>query len=755
MSFIKLSALPQVLNSAVGAASIIPLVNSANSTTSGMLLSQFDLRYLPQAIFLATGALPYASAAGVAASLPAGTPGQVLTMSGGLPSWASPGGGLSPWATTTVYAAGNVVTEANTAYYCLVGHTAGTFSTDVQSGYWIPLSLPALNPNLMTANFNFEDNTPGGWTACNAALTNGLPSAVGSGGNAFSSSNGGTAKGANTSAPATTNSSPIDGTYSLNFATTGAGTIGDGYITQKIALSSAYQAKVLTIKFKYKVASGTPALPGTSSNTYACAAYDVTNNSWLSMAGNFNFTQSSGVGDFVGTCQTNLTTAAIQIFIYNPVAPTGASSLLIDNVYIGQQTAPLGPVMGDFNSNLSFTVSPGFGTVSQSNIQSKRVGDSLEVYGSWNVGTVTATTAYLGIPFTIDSSKLNTNNAFQKVGSWTQMTSGSSPIPSSNVTGDIFYDGSTNGFVFFGANVSSSIYQKIAVNACWASGSSISFMFRLPIAGWSSNQVQSSDTDTRVVTAVINQLSSLAVTGGSPILLSNVLNDTHAAYNASTGKYTVPVTGYYDVTINGIYQSGTQGNLYLYKNGSFYCWLCSTPTTLITGGSTQVYCNAGDYLTFVSGSSITLNYGAGQYGPFATITRRSGPAVIAATESVNLSVNTCTSTASASTPFVFTNVVRDSHHAYNTSTGQWTCPVSGFYSIMESVYTNSTAVASIYINGVAVAQSVAGIAGSSGSPTSTQYPLKAGDIVDIRPANTQTALGGSALNNFSIARLGN
>lgn len=42
----------------------------------------------------------------------------------------------SAWVTTTVYAAGDVVTESSVVYECREGHTAGTFATDLAAGKW-------------------------------------------------------------------------------------------------------------------------------------------------------------------------------------------------------------------------------------------------------------------------------------------------------------------------------------------------------------------------------------------------------------------------------------------------------------------------------------------------------------------------------------------------------------------------------------------------------------------------------------------
>ncbi len=40
------------------------------------------------------------------------------------------------WVTTTTYAAGNYITNGGTTYKCVVGHTSGTFATDLSNGKW-------------------------------------------------------------------------------------------------------------------------------------------------------------------------------------------------------------------------------------------------------------------------------------------------------------------------------------------------------------------------------------------------------------------------------------------------------------------------------------------------------------------------------------------------------------------------------------------------------------------------------------------
>ena len=49
------------------------------------------------------------------------------------------------WATLTAYIVGNIRVNGNYHYYCKEAHTSGTFATDLASGYWRRMDLPATN----------------------------------------------------------------------------------------------------------------------------------------------------------------------------------------------------------------------------------------------------------------------------------------------------------------------------------------------------------------------------------------------------------------------------------------------------------------------------------------------------------------------------------------------------------------------------------------------------------------------------------
>jgi microcystin-dependent protein len=222
----------------------------------------------------------------------------------------------------------------------------------------------------------------------------------------------------------------------------------------------------------------------------------------------------------------------------------------------------------------------------------------------------------------------------------------------------------------------------------------------------------SNDTDTRVVAArAVLTTAGTTLNGNAYNRLNynSVQYDTHSAITTGAGvwKYTIPIGGYYKIgaSINtGAVVPAT------------YCQILMTP--VINGvvnsdvvlshirqstisfnkpsGSTQYKFNAGDYFYIQSicdnpVNSATLN--EPETG-WVTVERLSGPATIAASETVAASYNSSTTVfpvGPSETTIVNPNKVYDSHNAYNSSTGIYTVPISGKYRLTSYVYSGSSA----------------------------------------------------------------
>jgi len=104
----------------------------------------------------------------------------------------------------------------------------------------------------------------------------------------------------------------------------------------------------------------------------------------------------------------------------------------------------------------------------------------------------------------------------------------------------------------------------------------------------------------------------------------------------------------------------------------------------MVGGSDLITCRAGDKvkirLTSTLADSCTTN-------SYFAIDRISGPSAIADTEKIAASYTNSTTNIPNNTPTVaiLTTKVFDTHGAYNTTTGEFTCPAAGIYDVHAMV----------------------------------------------------------------------
>ena len=626
-------------------------------------------------------------------------------------------------------------------------------------------------------NGSFQNGTTTGWSLGTiGTLTNGLPTGTPTFGSGASGN----------LSISTITSGTLGGTYSLSLASSSATTAGNMVAYGPFSIDIEDQAKVLQILGYYSVAvNGLTAtgLGGTSSNNIAFALYDATNSSWLSSAGNFNFTQSTGVGKFLGTCQTNSTTASMYLCIYFPVATTSATTFYLKDVFVGPQIAPSGPVVTDWQSYTpTFT---GFGTVTGVNFYSRRVGDSLEVQGFFTPGTPTATQAQITLGF--GGGNANVVVDATKIASTSIVGKGNINAASTTYFGvDVLATGGNN-YVTIGLQSSTASSATSANgNALPGTNSQNAYFFKVPIVGWSSNTSMSSDTDTRVIALSANNPSGTPSTSASTVIYSTVNKDSAGSYNSSTGVYTVPVSGWYSVSASTLiqstsYVSGNENQMQIQRNGTgiFYgtqYWFGSTVNNSLQCVVSGIYYyNAGDTIQIAAStnSSGTLTWaGAGSYS-YLSINRLSGPAVIAATESVYARYTSSSGTSltgNTATLIAYPTKVSDTHSAYNTSTGIYTVPVSGEYEVSGMValsaisqssntdgaeiqlYQNGSEYASIALCRIQASNTIAPV--TSGT---VLVHCNAGDQLQIYGLTTATnTLDTSPFRNyFQIKRIGN
>lgn len=582
------------------------------------------------------------------------------------------------------------------------------------------------------------------------------------------------------------NTGQLAGGNSLRTASSAAWAAGQGFISSPFTIDIEDQAKAMTFKAYYK-AFANPAngnFSGTSANTFAVYIYDVTNSAWIQPSGVYGLTQSSGVGMVSGTFQSTSNSTQYRIAVLAVNASAGAITMYWDDFFVGPQSAPIGPVLGDWQKDIN--ASGNFTSNTVYNVFKRRVGDSMEIMGFVTfTGAPNATTFSLNIPDgkTIDVNKFPEDGVHNALFGYAY----ANDAGSTNYSGAVIYAGSLTSFTIATATGSGAGIWSNTVPFSFNNTDSINFHLKVPIVGWSSNVQSSGDTDTRVVSFKIDDTvvtPTSAGFGGANTLIFNgtPLDDTHGTYNPTTGQYTVPVSGKYLVrgrgSIQATYASGNQSTITVYQNSVLKA---SGPTRVSAAVTQNVYnniqtelvCNAGDIIelrlvTAATGPSIVVD-GVGSYS--FEVNRISGPSVIAASETVACkycnTLSSVISTSSGSTALPFNVKNFDTHNAFNTSTGQYTVPVSGIYRA-ESFLSTGTATTTgqawvliIMKNGVNEVQSLrigTGSANTSlGHSAGTIIKANAGDIIEVRAfmdtGGSITLLGGE-ISQFSIHRIG-
>jgi hypothetical protein len=551
--------------------------------------------------------------------------------------------------------------------------------------------------------------------------------------------------GAPASTIAVSTNSSLAGTTNLLWTKSAANRQGEGWSTD-FTIDAGYQSKPFTISFMYSIASGTYA-----DGDMTVWIYDKTNSVLIQP------TASSIVN--VGTAtlqarsfQASSNSTSYRLIVHTSSTSASAYSLRFDSIYVSPNTYNSGAAVTAWQSYTPTFV--GMGTVINSSIWWRRVGDSLEIQGTWTTGTVSGTTASMTLP-----PGLTLNNASMS-GSSTNQTIGNGDLntTTSNTTRDftvITAPGTSSTLVYFSLNDVAGTTSPLtpqAGNVVFLSSTMTSLRyFKAPISGWGTSQVLSSDTDTRVVGAILTNSANLAISTSTTIL-NAVTKDTTGSYNASTGVYTVPTPGIYDITLAAatLTGAGTIAHGVQKNSGTVvYLWTYGGTGT-IGGGATQFDCIAGDTIQFKASGSNTMSAGA-----VFTITRRSGPAQVAASEKVY-----CQYTGNAGgaqtadvTNIDFITKVTDSHGAWNGTT--FTAPRPGWYDVDGSTACTTSSARNIFlwVNGSKL-YNISGNDSSSVRNVNGGTYLLAGQTLNLRFDAAATLSNSATIHWISITSQG-
>jgi hypothetical protein len=576
-----------------------------------------------------------------------------------------------------------------------------------------------------------------------------------------------------------TTSSPLRSTGSFLITTTAADLRGEG-ASYDFTLSAADQAKVLSIAFDYNIASGTYA-----TGDMTVYIYDVTNSTLIQPAGyQIQAVGSTLANKHIATFQTSATGTSYRLIFHRAVTTSSAMTMKIDNVVVGPQIVQYGAPITDW---VSYTPTGTWtGSVTYTG-RWRRVGDSMEgevniaLSGAPTGGTLTDINLPSG--YTIDTTKMAASGANLRAIGTAHVQAAATTYTA------LTYYRSTTSVRPNVLNAAGTSLVEASITATvpntFASGDFVWVRFMVPVVGWSSTVQMSNDTDTRVVALSVQKAAENAASGSEEDLdtWSTPIVDTHGAFNATTGVYTVQVPGVYEISGSAVIATNATGSRYISaRKNSTNISICQNSTALSGTVDTQLVltpvqcsCVAGDTLRLRSfqnsGSSLAWGTGA---NTVLTIKRLSGPSAIAASETISVIATTSvTSVNNALSPrvkIVYSAANTDTHGAYNSSTGVFTVPVAGKYRVSAAAALTATALttaqefeirlqinstddvqlARLYGNGNSHVQCV------NGSFTTKRV---AGDTIAIsayQDTGGAIALDGDALKNYlCIEKIGN
>lgn len=348
-----------------------------------------------------------------------------------------------------------------------------------------------------------------------------------------------------------------------------------------------------------------------------------------------------------------------------------------------------------------------YGTTTATNVTSyatkyKRAGDSLDlnckILFSGAANAVGVIYFYLPNGLSIDSDKLSSTTPHVQLAEFkTNSKYYSARITYAGSNAFLFEridDAGTTGAAWTGSTTAA---NNIPGAAAIVSGDYMLIELKdIPISGWSSNQVLSEDAGNRgmIANIYLNTATNHTSSGSAlKVPLETVVQDTTASWDAVNKRLVIPENSSYHISfssaMNGIADTKWMEAL-LYINGVNVSFgsLSSNggAVACVSQGSITLSLKKNDYVELYTtqNNSASTAYVTGADATYLTIFKIPSPQQIAQSEKVYAAynTNTATSIANAGAQIVpFEDKIVDSHNAYNTSTGVYTCPRSGILNL--------------------------------------------------------------------------
>jgi hypothetical protein len=533
----------------------------------------------------------------------------------------------------------------------------------------------------------------------------------------------------------TTNS--LRGVASFEIAKPASNSSGSGW-SYDFVISRADRGKVLRGSFDYEVVSGSY-----PDDQYQVFLLDTVAGTLIYPTPN-RIKNTGTVETYNFEFQTTMNTSYRLIF-HCTSTNTTANTLRFDSFSVGPYSRSFGSQVSgwrDFASTAAgtlikgVTTNPTYGATTVNKAQWRRVGGDMEI--TWTFHQNTAGTAGSGaylfdisqLGLSIDTSKItpDTSGRTAKVGDfWNH---------SANMGSVFVYSSTQLAFAAASSITSSFTVMGSAYGGLSANPAYFNMMARVPIAGWSeSNQVLSTDSDSRVCAFQVWATSALSSVAGQTIKYPTTLFDTHGGWSSATGLYTCQIAGIYHF---GVLCHYSVASLHYYKNGVFYGGAGNETTADSDFGGTSILVDlkVGDTFSVISVGGNTFSGDSSYYRPTFWGFRLQGPSQVMASEKVYASYWMSSNKTPSTSQWDFDSREIDSHGCVTTGASwRFTAPYTATYRLLcfpRVANITASDFISLYKNNVPYKRICYMATSFANSQIATEFRLLAGEFIDIR-----------------------
>ncbi len=510
--------------------------------------------------------------------------------------------------------------------------------------------------------------------------------------------------GAPTLAITTQTANVLEGVNSFRITKDALNRQGEG-VSYDFTIDAAYKTSMFKIELAYDASANYDhgSDPASDPSDLVFYVYDKDSASVIQP---FTFT-TDGSGHFVGYFQpVDSTSRDYRLIAHVATSNALAWTFDCDVIKVGPSSVSTGPVISDWQD---YTPTGTFTTNTTYTGKWRRSGPDLEFQigltfsGAPNATTLEDITLPSGLA--IDTTKLVLAGTGGKdvVGILQMIDTGSSLFE-----GSIRVDPNTPNTLQPTYDVPASSTGFITQAAPFTIGNTDTIMLngRVPIQGWGANGQVGVD-DGRPVTSVYTSTAGQSIPGGSGfhiIDFGTKENDTHGAVTTGASwKFTAPISGMYSVKSsvlwgNAVWTASTLRQISLFVNGvqdetiGYDQSQASTTQFVWTGGSTDIFLNAGDFIDVrarngegvarvLEASANNVNIEIHRIGGSATVQ----PSDIVAARYVYSGTQSFPN--ATNTTMLPTSKEYDTHGVF--ASGIYTAPAPGYYEVNAYINLNS------------------------------------------------------------------